>query len=59
MSDHFANSFSPLQFGGIALGTAWSDYNPGADKEESFRLLDTFFEAGGCTVDTANTYNVR
>lgn len=44
---------SPLQLGGMSIGNAW---NMGSgDKEEAFRLLDAFFEAGGNFIDTANS----
>ncbi|RXJ74255.1 aldo/keto reductase [Veronia nyctiphanis] len=38
----------------IVLGTA--KFDTFQDKESSFRLLDTFVEAGGRRVDTANNY---
>lgn len=28
------------------------------NKEESYKLLDAFYEAGGRTIDTANLYQV-
>lgn len=52
------NRSSPLIFGGISVGTAWHEYTPPSDKEKSFKLLDTFVEAGGVHIDTASGYSV-
>lgn len=49
---------SPLFFGGISLGTAWNEYQPGNDKENSFKMLDEWLAAGGVSVDTSNVYSV-
>lgn len=48
---------SPLQFGGISVGTAWQEYTPPSDKKASFKLLDAFVAAGGVSIDTANGYS--
>lgn len=47
---------SPIQLGGLSLGSAWADYNSPMSKEESFVLLDAFVASGGCSIDTANHY---
>ncbi|KAJ0156688.1 putative aryl-alcohol dehydrogenase AAD14 [Colletotrichum tanaceti] len=48
---------SPLALGAMSIGDAWAAEGMGAmDKEQSFRLLDAFFEAGGNFIDTANGY---
>ncbi|KAL4917251.1 NADP-dependent oxidoreductase domain-containing protein [Aspergillus aurantiobrunneus] len=47
---------SPLQLGAMSIGDAWSGGMGSMDKEASFKLLDTFVEAGGNFVDTANNY---
>lgn len=47
---------SPLQFGAMSIGSAWSDFMGSMDKEHSFKLLDAYFEAGGNFIDTANNY---
>ena len=37
------------------IGDKWHDIGMGAmDKENSFKLLDAFYEAGGNFLDTAN-----
>ncbi|KAL1866894.1 putative aryl-alcohol dehydrogenase aad14 [Diaporthe australafricana] len=47
---------SPLQLGAMSIGDAWAGGMGSMDKESAFKLLDTFFEAGGNFIDTANTY---
>lgn len=47
---------SPLQLGGMSIGDAWKDSMGSMTKEESFKLLDAFYEAGGNFIDTANNY---
>jgi hypothetical protein len=42
---------SPLCLGAMNLGTAWKDFMGGVDKEESFKLLDYFYEQGGNFID--------
>ena len=49
---------SPLQLGAMSIGDSeeWRAGGMGAmDKESSFKLLDTFYEAGGNFIDTANS----
>ncbi|EHK18836.1 uncharacterized protein TRIVIDRAFT_44178 [Trichoderma virens Gv29-8] len=47
---------SPLQLGAMSIGNGWSEFMGSMDKEQSFKLLDYFFEAGGNFIDTANCY---
>ncbi|PHH92730.1 hypothetical protein CDD83_5559 [Cordyceps sp. RAO-2017] len=47
---------SPLQLGAGSIGSAWSGFMGSMDKEQSFKLLDYYFEAGGNFIDTANMY---
>ncbi|CAF1091901.1 unnamed protein product [Adineta steineri] len=46
---------SPLCLGGMSLGDAWEQMGI-QSKENSFKILDTFFDAGGNFIDTANGY---
>lgn len=45
---------SPLVLGGANIGDKWNKVMGAMDKETSFKLLDTFFDAGGNFIDTAN-----
>ncbi|KZO93395.1 norsolorinic acid reductase [Calocera viscosa TUFC12733] len=48
---------SPLALGGMSLGDAWKDIlGGGIDKKGVFEILDTYWEAGGNFIDTANNY---
>ncbi|KAH9844970.1 putative aryl-alcohol dehydrogenase AAD14, partial [Teratosphaeria destructans] len=47
---------SPLQLGAMSIGDAWKDMMGSMSKEQSFALLDAFYDAGGNFVDTANNY---
>ncbi|KIW72659.1 hypothetical protein PV04_00837 [Phialophora macrospora] len=47
---------SPLCLGAMSIGDAWADMMGSMSKEQSFKLLDAFFEAGGNFIDTANNY---
>ncbi|EXJ92399.1 aryl-alcohol dehydrogenase AAD14 [Capronia epimyces CBS 606.96] len=47
---------SPLQLGAMSIGEAWKDFMGSMNKEQSFKLLDAYFEAGGNFIDTANNY---
>lgn len=44
---------SPLQLGAMSLGSKWGPVGT-IDKESAFKFLDTYFEAGGNFIDTAN-----
>lgn len=47
---------SPLQLGAMSIGDAWQEFMGSMNKEQSFKLLDAYFEAGGNFIDTANNY---
>lgn len=47
---------SPLQLGSMSLGSAWSRATGVITKEEVFKLLDAFVEAGGNFIDLASNY---
>ncbi|PWY63850.1 Aldo/keto reductase [Aspergillus eucalypticola CBS 122712] len=47
---------SPLQLGGMSLGTTWSDRLGAVPKSSAFLLLDRFYSLGGNFIDTANAY---
>ncbi|KAJ9106004.1 hypothetical protein QFC19_003340 [Naganishia cerealis] len=47
---------SPYFLGGMSIGEAWKDFMGSMSKEQSFKLLDSFVEAGGNAIDTANNY---
>ncbi|WVQ80660.1 hypothetical protein IAT38_002765 [Cryptococcus sp. DSM 104549] len=48
---------SPICLGGGSLGNQWPGFTGKAlDTEESFKLLDAFYEAGGNFIDTAGQY---
>ncbi|GIJ88210.1 hypothetical protein Asppvi_007128 [Aspergillus pseudoviridinutans] len=47
---------SPLCLGAMNFGTAWKDFMGDCDKEQSFKLLDAFYDLGGNFIDTANNY---
>ena len=46
---------SPIQLGAMSIGDRWQAAGMGSmDKEQSFKLLDAYFDAGGNIIDTAN-----
>ncbi|KIP05558.1 hypothetical protein PHLGIDRAFT_148078 [Phlebiopsis gigantea 11061_1 CR5-6] len=48
---------SPIQLGGMSIGDQWHPYGMGTmDKEQSFVILDAYYQAGGNFIDTANAY---
>ncbi|KZT21949.1 aryl-alcohol dehydrogenase [Neolentinus lepideus HHB14362 ss-1] len=48
---------SPLVLGAMSLGDKWTGWGFGAmSKEDSFKYLDAFFDAGGNFIDTASNY---
>lgn len=47
---------SPLQLGAMSIGEAWAGFMGSMNKEQSFKLLDAYYEAGGNFIDTANNY---
>ena len=56
LSPHAGIRVSPLQLGGMSIGNAWEGWMGSMDKEQSFELLDAYFEAGGNFIDTSNGY---
>ena len=47
---------SPIALGAMSIGDKWEQYGMGSmNKEQSFRLLDAFYDAGGNFIDTANS----
>lgn len=53
LSPNAAVRVSPLCLGAMNLGTAWKDFMGGVDKEESFKLLDYFYDQGGNFIDVS------
>ncbi|THU78802.1 arylalcohol dehydrogenase [Dendrothele bispora CBS 962.96] len=47
---------SPLCLGAMSIGEKWHHILGSISKDESFKLLDAFFEKGGNFIDTANNY---
>ncbi|KAF0326354.1 putative aryl-alcohol dehydrogenase AAD14 [Colletotrichum sp. SAR11_59] len=47
---------SPLCLGAMSIGSAWSSFMGSMEKEDSYKLLDAFVDAGGNFIDTANNY---
>ena len=46
---------SPICLGAMSIGDKWDKFGMGSmSKEQSFALLDAFYEAGGNFIDTAN-----
>lgn len=46
---------SPIALGAMSVGDKWEQFGMGAmNKEQSFKLLDAYFDAGGNFIDTAN-----
>jgi aryl-alcohol dehydrogenase-like predicted oxidoreductase len=40
----------------MSIGEAWASGMGSMNKDQSFKLLDAFYEAGGNFIDTANNY---
>src|SRR6202035_2182414 len=55
LSPNAAVRVSPLCLGAMNLGTAWAKMMGAVDKEESFKLLDYFYEQGGNFIDVIGT----
>jgi predicted aldo/keto reductase-like oxidoreductase len=51
LSPNAAVRVSPLCFGAMNLGTAWKEMMGEVGKEESFKLLDYFYDQGGNFID--------
>ncbi|THU80878.1 Aldo/keto reductase [Dendrothele bispora CBS 962.96] len=47
---------SPLCLGAMSIGDKWNQRFGSMTKEDSFNLMDAFFEKGGNFIDTANNY---
>ncbi|EAU91209.1 arylalcohol dehydrogenase [Coprinopsis cinerea okayama7 len=48
---------SPLALGAMSIGDKWDRLGMGSmNKEQSFKLLDAYFDNGGNFIDTANNY---
>ncbi|KAI1421757.1 aryl-alcohol dehydrogenase [Xylaria sp. FL1777] len=47
---------SPLALGAMSIGSAWTSSLGSMNKEQSFELLDAYFQKGGNFIDTANNY---
>ncbi|CAN8099613.1 unnamed protein product [Discula destructiva] len=47
---------SPLCLGAMTFGTGHEDRYGACSKEEAFAIMDTFYNAGGNFIDTANSY---
>jgi len=45
---------SPFCLGAMSIGDKWNQFMGSMSKEDSFKLLDAFFEKGGNFIDTAN-----
>lgn len=50
---------SPLQLGAMSIGEAWGGFMGSTTKDEAFKLLDAYREAGGNAIDIANNYQER
>lgn len=38
---------SPLQLGAMSIGQAWKGFMGSMDKEQSFKLMDAYYEVSG------------
>ncbi|CAF1363425.1 unnamed protein product [Rotaria sordida] len=47
---------SPLCLGAMSIGDEWNEFMGTNSKENSFKILDAFYEAGGNFIDTASNY---
>lgn len=47
---------SPLCLGTMNLGNQWAGLGSKMTTEDAFAFLDTFYDAGGNFIDTANSY---
>ena len=46
---------SPICLGGMSIGDKWAEGGMGSmNKEDSFKLLDAYYDLGGNFIDTAN-----
>lgn len=56
LSPNASVKVSPLILGAMSIGDAWGAGMGSMTKEDSFKLLDAFVDAGGNFIDTANNY---
>ncbi|KAF9527685.1 Aldo/keto reductase [Crepidotus variabilis] len=57
LSPHAGVHVSPLVLGAMSVGDQWDKIGLGAmNKEDSFKLLDAYYDKGGNFIDTANNY---
>jgi len=47
---------SPLCLGAMNFGKAWAGMMGECDKDQSFKIMDYFYDSGGNFIDTANVY---
>jgi aryl-alcohol dehydrogenase-like predicted oxidoreductase len=45
---------SPLCLGAMNIGDKWNSFMGSMSKDDSFKLMDSFFDNGGNFIDTAN-----
>ncbi|KAJ3028630.1 hypothetical protein HDV00_010117 [Rhizophlyctis rosea] len=56
LSPHAGVRVSPICLGAMNFGDKWQAMLGECSKEEAFKIMDTFYEAGGNFIDTANNY---
>lgn len=56
LSPSAAVRVSPLCLGAMSLGNQWAALGSKMSVEDAFAFLDTFYDAGGNFIDTANSY---
>ncbi|KAF1357011.1 norsolorinic acid reductase [Delphinella strobiligena] len=50
---------SPICLGAMNFGDQWEEFMGKCDKEQSFKVLDAFYDLGGNFIDTANVYQAE
>lgn len=50
---------SPLQLGAMSIGEAWKEFMGTMDKEQSFKLLDAYFEVSLHPATLSKTSNTN
>lgn len=53
LSPHAGVYVSPIQLGAMSIGSKWPQVGT-LDKDAAFEYLNTYFNAGGNFIDTAN-----
>ncbi|KAF9521236.1 NADP-dependent oxidoreductase domain-containing protein, partial [Crepidotus variabilis] len=57
LARHAGVHVSPLTLGAMSIGDQWEKLGMGSmSKEDSFKLLDAYYDKGGNFIDTANNY---